>query len=132
MMPMRIIGHGIDLVEISRVEQMLAAHGQRFVDRCFTGAEQAYSESGPRRRAERYAARLACKEAVMKALGTGWRSGIAWTQIEVVHDPSGQPQIRLSGRCQDLAADQGIEQWHVSLSHTGLAAIASVLACGPG
>ena len=127
---MRIIGHGVDIVEVARIATMLEAHGQRFVTRCFTEAEAVYAEAAHRRRAERYAVRFACKEAVMKALGTGWRDGIAWRQIEVRREPSGRPSLVLTGRCAELADDLGIVQWHVSLSHTDTNAIASVLGCG--
>ena len=66
---MEVVAHGIDLVEIARIEAMLAEHGDRFTARCFTEGEQAYSEAAGRLRGERYAARFACKEAVLKALG---------------------------------------------------------------
>jgi len=127
-----VIGHGIDLVEIARIASMLAEHGRRFPQRCFTEAEQAYAEAAGRRRAERYAVRFACKEAVLKALGTGWRDGIAWTDIGVVNEPSGRPTIRLSGRCAEIAANLGIRRWRISLSHAGAYATASAIACGEG
>lgn len=127
---MRIIAHGIDIVEISRIAAMLNEHGRRFVARCFTDREQAYAESGRRRRPERYAVRFACKEAVLKALGTGWRSGISWLDIEVDRRPSGQPHLTLTGRCAELAAQMNILCWHVSLSHTTDNALASVIGCG--
>ena len=127
---MEIIGHGVDLVEIARIGVMLREHGQRFRERCFTAGEQAYAEQASKRREERYAARFACKEAVLKALGTGWRDGIAWTDVEVVRDPSGQPRLRVGGRCADLAAARGIRSWQVSLTHAGAYAMASVIACG--
>jgi holo-[acyl-carrier protein] synthase len=130
---MNVIGHGVDIVSISRIEAMLGEHGERFVERCFTEVERRYAEAGSRRRSERYAARFACKEAVLKALGTGLRDGIAWTDMEVVNEPSGRPRLRLDGRCAELAAERGIVGWHVSLSHAGEAggfAVASVIACG--
>ncbi len=128
---MRIIGHGIDIVEVARIGAMLQAHGQRFVTRCFTEAESGYAESARRRRAEHYAARFACKEAVLKALGTGWRDGISWRDIEVRRGPSGQPNVVLTGRCAQIADELGIEHWHVSLSHTDTIATASVIGSGP-
>jgi holo-[acyl-carrier protein] synthase len=127
---MSIIGHGVDVVEVARIQEMLRAHGERFVERCFTLAEQRYAEGGSKRRAERYAVRFACKEAVLKALGTGWRSGIAWRDVEVRHQAMGQPHLVLAGRCAELAAEKRIRQWHVSLSHTAQIAMASVIACG--
>jgi holo-[acyl-carrier protein] synthase len=125
-----VIAHGVDLVEIPRIEAMLLQHGQRFTARCFTEAEQAYAEAGRRMRAQRYAARFACKEAVLKALGTGWRKGISWRDVEVRHDALGQPQVALSGRCAEIATGLGIDRWHLSLSHTPSNAIASVIASG--
>ncbi len=129
---MEIVAHGVDLVDIARIEAMLAEHGERFTTRCFTEGEQAYSEAAGRTRAERYAARFACKEAVLKALGTGWREGISWRHIEVRRAPSGQPQVVLSGRCAELADEMGIGHWLVSLSHTRGNAMASVIATGTG
>ncbi len=127
---MDIVAHGVDLVDIARIEAMLVEHGERFTTRCFTEDEQTYADSAARTRAERYAARFACKEAVLKALGTGWREGISWRHIEVRRTPSGQPQVTLSGRCAELADEMGIDGWHVSLSHTRDNAMASVIATG--
>jgi len=127
---MRVLSHGIDIIEIDRIAAMLREHGERFVTRCFTDAERAYADAAVKRRSERYAARFAAKEAVLKALGTGWRNGIGWQDIGVVHEPSGQPRIVLSGRCAAIARQLGIAQWHLSLSHTQTIAVASVIACG--
>jgi holo-[acyl-carrier protein] synthase len=126
---MQVVAHGIDLVDIARIEAMLAEHGRRFAERCFTDRERRYADRSPRQRAQRYAARFACKEAVLKALGTGWREGISWRDIEVSRAPSGRPGLVLTGRCLELAAELGIDGWHVSLSHTPLSAMASVIAC---
>jgi len=127
---MPIVGHGIDIVDIARIERMLADHGERFIDRCFTEAERAYCEGGGTRRIERYAARFAVKEAAFKAMGTGWRSGIAWTDVGVVHEPSGSPRLVIAGVFADLARQAGITRWHISLSHAGSSAVASVIATG--
>jgi holo-[acyl-carrier protein] synthase len=124
---MTIIGHGIDLVEVARIAASIDRHGQRFLDRVFTPAEQAYA-AGSKRRMEHLAARFAAKEAALKALGTGWRSGIAWTDIEVISEPSGAPRLHISGQAAAIAADRGITTWHISLSHTEQQAIASVIA----
>jgi len=125
---MLILGHGIDLVANQRIAAMLDSHAARFRDRVFTSQEQGYCEAGPKRRIERYAVRFAAKEAAFKALGTGWRSGIAWTDVEVVSLVSGQPRLEVQGRCQEIAMERGISAWHVSLSHVTDYSIASVLA----
>jgi holo-[acyl-carrier protein] synthase len=127
---MHIVGHGIDIVEIERISAMLDEHGEAFLRRCFTAGECAYADATPRRRVERYAVRFAAKEAGMKSLGTGWRDGIAWTDFEVRSQPSGQPKLVVTGRSAQIAAEMGIEQWHISLSHTTDHGFASVLACG--
>ncbi len=109
---------------------MLADHPERFRDRVFTPDEIAYCEASRKRAAEHFAARFAAKEAVLKALGTGWRDGIAWTDIEIRRDPAGIPSIRLSGEAAAIAAEHGIRAWLVSLTHTTTLAQASVLALG--
>ena len=98
-------------------EHLLARHGQRFLDRCFTPSEQDYCSRSPKRYYEHLAGRFAAKEAVLKVLGTGWRGGIQWTDVEVLKEPSGQPRIRLTGECRRIADELGIVSWHVSISH---------------
>ena len=127
-----VVGHGVDLCEERRIAGMVERHGERFLDRVFTAGEQEYARSGGVLRVERLAARFAAKEAVLKALGTGWRGGIAWTDVEVCRDASGRPRVRLAGEAAAEAARQGIESWHLSLTHASGLAIASVLACGGG
>ncbi|MAD19267.1 MAG: holo-[acyl-carrier-protein] synthase [Planctomycetaceae bacterium] len=127
---MSIIGHGIDLVEIERIERMRVDHGATFLDRCFTAGEQTYAESAPRVRAERYAARFAAKEAILKAFGTGLREGISWTDMDVVRNDLGAPSIVLVGQAAELAATMGITSWRLSISHTADLAMASVIAVG--
>src|ERR1700761_8558286 len=105
---MAIVGHGIDIVETARIRRMHEEHEQRFLDRCYTPAEQAYCARNTKRYYEHLAGRFAAKEAVLKVLGTGWRGGIAWTDIEILPEPSGQPKITLSGECARIAKEQGI------------------------
>ncbi len=124
---MAIIGHGIDAVEVARIGRLLDERGERFGERCFTGAERAYADSS-RRRIEHYAARFAAKEAVMKALGTGWAQGVGWTDIEVTRDDAGRPGVRLHGVAAEIAGRLGITRWSISLTHTGTVAVASVIA----
>lgn len=123
---MPIVGHGIDLIEVARIAQMQERHGQRFLDRVFTPAEQAYAASS-KRCVEHLAARFAAKEAALKAIGTGWRDGIAWTDVEVVVEPSGRPVLRLHHAAAEVAKELGITSWTISLTHTASHAIASVI-----
>ena len=119
--------HGVDLVQVSRIKDMLDRHGASFLDRVFTSLEQQYAEASPPGRAERYAARFAAKEAVLKALGTGWAGGIAWTDVGVQHGPHGQPEVHLSGAAAKEATAMGVSVWALSLSHAGGMAMASVI-----
>lgn len=124
---MPIVGHGIDIVETSRIRQLIEEHAQRFLDRCYTPLEQEYAARNPKRYVEHLAGRFAAKEAVLKVLGTGWRGGIAWTDIEILPEPSGQPKLTLTGECQRIAAQLGIARWHVSISHITTHATASAI-----
>lgn len=126
---MHPLAHGVDLVEVSRIAVMCADHPERFVERCFTPAEQAYC-LGRKREAEHLAARFAAKEAVLKALGTGLSSGLFWTDIEVHRDTDGRPSIQLHNKAAQAATALGIRSWLVSLSHTQTNAIASVIGVG--
>ncbi len=125
---MSVVSHGVDMVEVARVAAMLERHGDRAKRRIFTEDERAYCESNSKRCVEHYAARFAAKEAVFKALGTGWSGGIEWTDAEVVRDHSGKPSIALSSLAAEAARDLGIVQWSLSLTHTGSHAMASVIA----
>lgn len=124
-----ILGHGIDLAEVERVRRSVERFGDRFLERVFTEAERAYAGDGPRRD-EHLAARFAAKEAVFKALGTGWAQGVGWTDIEVAREASGKPVLALHGRAHEIAESMGVRTWHVSLTHTGTMAMASVIAEG--
>jgi len=124
---MPILGHGIDIVETRRIRQLLEEHGQRFLDRCYTPAEQEYCRRNLRRQIEHLAGRFAAKEAVLKVLGTGWRGNISWTDIEILPEPSGQPRLVLSGECRRIADELGISQWYVSISHIETHATASAI-----
>jgi holo-[acyl-carrier protein] synthase len=126
---MHIVGHGIDLVEIDRIRAALERHGDRFANRIFTEGEQTQAGNGPLR-VQFFAGRFAAKEAVMKALGTGWARGVSWTDIDVRRLPSGKPEITLQGKCKTIADDLGVDRWDVSITHTGGHAAASVVAVG--
>jgi holo-[acyl-carrier protein] synthase len=128
---MRIVGHGIDLVEISRISQMLKEHGEKFLERCFTPEERVYNQDSKRYH-EHLAARFAAKEAAMKALGTGLSEGLSWTDIQVVSEPNGRPTLDLHRAARDVAVRVGADEWWISLSHTDTHAIASVIAVRTG
>jgi holo-[acyl-carrier protein] synthase len=124
---MEIIAHGIDLVDFPRIEEMVKEHDKRFLDRVFTSAEQAYADSN-KNRIEKLAGRFAAKEAVLKLVGTGWRGKIAWTDIEIINNPAGQPLVTVSGEVKKLVDKLGIKQISVSITHTANFAIASAVA----
>ncbi|MEM9082379.1 MAG: holo-ACP synthase [Planctomycetota bacterium] len=126
---MYTVAHGIDLVEVARIEALVQSHGQRFLERIFTAEERARGE-GRKREAEHLAARFAAKEAVLKAIGTGWRYGIAWTDISVTNDNEGCPLVEVTGLAREYAEQRGIKSWLISLSHTETHAIASVIGLG--
>ena len=124
---MEIVAHGIDLVDCPRIEEMIKRHGERFVNRVFTANEQAYAEKN-KNSIEKLAGRFAAKEAILKLVGTGWRGKIAWTDIEVINNPMGQPEITLSGEVEKLADKLRIKHISVSITHTANFAIASAVA----
>lgn len=124
-----IVGHGVDIVPVERIARSLEKFGDRFLQRCFTDGERTYAMSS-KTPSVHLAARFAAKEAALKALGTGWRSGISWTDVEVVRLPSGAPRLRLHNEAARIAAELGAAKWWLSLSHTKTDAIASVIAEG--
>jgi holo-[acyl-carrier protein] synthase len=124
---MPIVGHGIDIIETARIKRSVEEHGERFLDRVYTPGEREYCQRSKKRYFEHLAGRFAAKEAVLKVLGTGWRGGIAWTDIEIISRQSGQPHVVLSGECLRIANDLGIAHWHVSISHIETHATASAI-----
>lgn len=123
---MRLVSQGIDLIECHRVAQIVERHGQRFVRRILTPAEEAYC-TGHRNPIPRIAGRFAAKEAILKMLGTGRRGKIAWTDIEITNDAAGRPQVRLSGETARIASQQSIRRVLVSITHTPQYAAASAI-----
>ena len=121
-----IVGLGLDIAEIDRIEAAITRHDAPFLERLFTPAEVSYCESH-KNRYERYAARFAVKEAAMKALGTGWRRGVRWRDIEVTREPSGKPGLRLEGVAQEFADRLGVKRISVSITHSGNLALAQVI-----
>jgi len=121
-----IVGTGVDIVEVPRVAAAIERFGKRFLERIYTEAEIRYCQSR-RNSTERFAARFAAKEAALKALGTGWRQGIAWKEVEVRREPGGRPTVHFHGRAAEVAERLGMKHASLSLSHTAEQAIAQVI-----
>ena len=121
-----IVGSGIDLAEIARIEQSIARYGSRFLNRIYTAGEQEYCQR-KRMSAESFAARFAAKEAAAKALGTGISRGVTWLEIEVVRERGGRPTLKLYGRAAQFAERLGAARIALSITHTAGLAMASVV-----
>jgi holo-[acyl-carrier protein] synthase len=121
-----ILGIGVDICNVGRLGALRQKYGARFLDRVFTPIEQERCGDGPACD-ERYAARFAAKEAVMKAFGTGWGSGVNFADIEVRTEDSGQPLVTLCGDAKLLSEKRGVTAIHISLSHERDNAIAFVV-----
>jgi holo-[acyl-carrier protein] synthase len=127
--PMHILAHGVDLVDTQRIRELLDAHGERFLQRCFTQEEIRYA-SASAVKVQHLAARFAAKEAVSKALGTGIAQGVRWVDIEVVRQTTGAPSVRLHLHALTVAQGLGIRDWRLSLSHIKTHAVASAIGLG--
>jgi len=121
-----IVGLGIDVAEVDRLKEALERRGERMYKRLFTSAEIAYCNSH-KNSFERFAGRFAIKEAAMKALGTGWRRGVRWQDIEVVNQRGGKPTLRLAGVAEQIALKQGVKTINISITHSGNLAIGQVI-----
>jgi holo-[acyl-carrier protein] synthase len=121
-----IIGMGTDLAEVKRIHASIERFGDRFLNRIFTPLERRYALSKANS-AERFAARFAAKEAGMKAIGTGFSSGVSWQHFEVSNQASGRPILRLSGRALEVANKLGVKAVQLSLTHTSEMAMAIVI-----
>lgn len=126
---MSIVGIGTDIVECVRIAKMIERHGEIFINRVYTQNEVLYC-STRKAATQHYAGRWAAKEAVLKALGTGWARGIKWTDVEVKNEPGGRPRIVLSGIGREVAEELGIREMMISISHCRSHATAYALACG--
>jgi holo-[acyl-carrier protein] synthase len=122
-----IAGIGVDLVKISRIEK--ACQSSAFVERVFCEREREYClrQKYP---AQHFAARFAAKEALLKAIGTGWSNGVKWTDMEVLHGDGGGPIVNVSGRVRDLMDLKGVKQILLSYSHDEGYAVAQVVLAG--
>jgi holo-[acyl-carrier protein] synthase len=121
-----IVSIGIDIIEVARIREVLL-RTPRFRERVFTAGERAYCDSRGAVAAEHYAARFAAKEAMLKALQTGWRGGISWQDVEIGAKDSGAPYLILHGPVQGLFMSSGATAAHLSMSHTSEQAIAEVI-----
>jgi holo-[acyl-carrier protein] synthase len=121
-----IVGVGIDIVEIPRFGRVLERQKDRFTNRVFTAGEQKYCRAH-RDPVPHYAARFAAKEALFKALSTGWAKGVAWLDVEVLREGLGPPAIFLRGEAANLCSNLGAHRVHLSLSHTEASAVAVVI-----
>jgi holo-[acyl-carrier protein] synthase len=121
-----IVGIGVDLCEVDRIEAAITRHRERFLARVYTEAERAYCES-KKNEMECFAGRFAAKEAAMKAIGTGWRRGVRWRDFEVERAASGQPFIHFHGVARTITAQLGVTRALVSITHIRSMAMAQVL-----
>ncbi|MBP9502004.1 MAG: holo-ACP synthase [Candidatus Promineofilum sp.] len=117
---------GVDIIEVERLSRGIARHGDRFLNRFFTDRER--EQCGGR--ATSLAGRFAVKEAVGKALGTGI-GDISWKEVEIINDERGRPILTLHGEAARLAAELGLAEWSISLSHTNTHAVGMAVALGP-
>jgi holo-[acyl-carrier protein] synthase len=113
-----IVGSGIDLCEVKRIEAAITRFGDRFIRRIYTAREIAYVERRKSGKYQRFAARFAAKEAAMKAIGTGWRRGVRWVDFEVWNEPSGKPTLVFHGKGKEFADKLGVRNVALSLTHT--------------
>ena len=125
-----IVSVGVDMIEVARIQRALedGGIGKRFRDRVYTANEIAYCEKKGRGKYQSYAGRFAAKEAVMKALGTGWGAKVSWSNIEVVRARGGKPEIALHNHTSAFAQKLGIRRLMVSITHTNHHALAYVVA----
>ena len=127
---MNVVGHGVDLVDIGKIRRWIEDPRDPLIPGCFVQVELDEIGDGVNR-IERLAGRFAAKEAVLKAIGTGFGAGVAFTDVVIHRVPGGPPEVRLSGGAAQAATALGATTWLLSISHAGGIAMASVLALGP-
>ncbi|MBN2218010.1 MAG: holo-ACP synthase [Pirellulales bacterium] len=125
-----VIGIGTDITECLRIAKMIDRHADLFISRVYTPREIHYCQTR-KQSTEHFTGRWAAKEAVLKALGTGWRRGIAWRDIEVLNEPDGRPIVHIHGGLKRIVEQLGITRLQVSISHCHTHAIAMAIATGP-
>ncbi len=121
-----ILGVGVDIVEIEKLRLAMIRRGERLRNRAFTPAEVEYCEERVNK-FQHYSARFAAKEAVFKAIGSGWRDGVTWQDVEIRNDLNGKPNLILTGRAREIADRVGARNYWISLSHTDQYAVAQVI-----
>ena len=126
---MAIIGIGTDITECLRIARMIERHGELFIDRVYTPAEIKYCQSR-KQATQHYTGRWAAKEAILKALGTGWRKGISWRDVEVRNEPGGKPVVAFRGGAKEVVEQLGITDIHITISHCRSHATATAIAVG--
>lgn len=124
-----IVGIGADIIECLRIAQMIERHGDVFITRVYTPSEIQYCQSR-KQATQHFAGRWAAKEAILKALGTGWRRGISWRDVEVRNEPGGKPVAALRGGARDVVEELGIAEVLISISHCRMYATAHAIALG--
>jgi holo-[acyl-carrier protein] synthase len=125
----KILGIGTDIVDCPRIGHMIERHEDLFITRVYTAAEIEYC-SARKASTQHYSGRWAAKEAVLKALGTGWRRGISWRDIEILNDRNGAPSVTLHGGAKVVCEKAGIQKMHITISHCKYYAVAYAIAEG--
>ena len=125
---MEVLGHGIDTISVLKVAQLLKRNSE-FLYGWFSAGEIAELETGSAN-AQTVAGRVVAKEAIVKALGTGFDDSVSWQDVEVFRTPNGEPEVVLSGGAKEAATQKGVTKVFVSLSHTAEHAVASAILLG--
>jgi holo-[acyl-carrier protein] synthase len=124
-----LIGIGTDITECLRIARMIERHGELFIGRVYTPDEIKYCQSR-KQSTQHFTGRWAAKEAILKALGTGWRRGISWRDIEIRNEPGGKPVVAVRGGVKDAVEQLGVGEIQVSISHCRSHATALAIAVG--
>ncbi len=127
---MHIIGHGIDIVEIAKLKASQDRTQNKFESQCFTALECQIADEAGVNRVACLAGRFAAKEAVLKALGTGWSQGITWKDVEIQRLATGCPSVVLYAKAKEIADQLNVATWLISISHEESYAVASAIAVG--
>ena len=124
-----VIGIGTDITECLRIARMIERHGDLFINRVYTAEEIRYCRNR-KQTTEHFTGRWAAKEAVLKALGTGWRRGISWRDVEILNEPGGKPIVNVHGGAKSVVEQLGITRLQISISHCHTHATAFAIATG--